>query len=81
MLDEPAIIYGNSLGGALAIKYALHRPALVRSLVLVSPAGALLPDAEWEALVKTFNVTSPLEARRFLAPLYHRPPWFLALRA
>ena len=81
VLDEPAIIYGNSLGGALAIKYALHRPALVRSLVLVSPAGALLPDAEWEALVKTFNVTSPLEARRFLARLYHRPPWFLALVA
>ena len=26
VLDEPAIIYGNSLGGALAIKYALHRP-------------------------------------------------------
>ena len=81
VLDEPAIIYGNSLGGALAIKYALHRPALVRSLVLVSPAGALLPDAEWEALVKTFDVTSPQEARRFLERLYHRPPWFLALLA
>lgn len=81
VLDEPAIIYGNSLGGALAIKYALHRPALVSSLVLVSPAGALLPTGDWDALVKTFDVNSPREARRFLERLYHRPPWFLALVA
>jgi pimeloyl-ACP methyl ester carboxylesterase len=81
VLHEPAIIYGNSLGGALAIKYALQRPELVRALALVSPAGALLPDDEWRALVATFDVNTPLEARRFLEKLYHRPPWFLALLA
>lgn len=81
VLDEPAIIYGNSLGGALAIKYALHRPERVRALVLVSPAGAVLPDADWQALVAAFDVTSPRAARRFLEKLYHRPPWFLPLLA
>jgi pimeloyl-ACP methyl ester carboxylesterase len=78
---EPAIIYGNSLGGALAIKYALRRPAQVRALVLVSPAGALLPDDEWRDLVATFRVTGRRDARRFLDRLYHRPPWFLGLLA
>lgn len=81
VLDEPAIVYGSSLGGGIAIKYALEHPALVRALILVSPAGAPLPDDEWQALVKTFHVRSPREARAFLERLYHRPPWFLALLA
>jgi pimeloyl-ACP methyl ester carboxylesterase len=81
VLDEPAIVYGSSLGGGIAIKYALERPALVRALILVSPAGALLPDDDWAALVKTFHVQTPREARAFLERLYHRPPWFLALLA
>jgi pimeloyl-ACP methyl ester carboxylesterase len=81
VLDEPAIVYGNSLGGAVAIKYALARPEWVRALVLVSPAGALLPDDEWKALVRTFDVPGRREAHAFLARLYHRPPWFLALLA
>lgn len=81
VLDEPAVVYGNSLGGALAIKYALSRPERVRALVLVSPAGAALPETDWSALLASFDVTTPLEARRFLAKLYHRPPWFLAVVA
>jgi pimeloyl-ACP methyl ester carboxylesterase len=81
VLDEPAVVYGTSLGGGIAIKYALERPARVRALILVSPAGAPLPDDEWEALVKTFHVESPSDARAFLERLYHRPPWFLALLA
>jgi pimeloyl-ACP methyl ester carboxylesterase len=81
VLDEPAIIYGSSLGGALAIKYALLRPQRVKALVLVSPAGALLPDDEWRDLVAAFHVPGPREARRFLERLYHRPPWFLSLLA
>jgi pimeloyl-ACP methyl ester carboxylesterase len=81
VLDEPAIVYGSSLGGGIAIKYALERPALVRALILVSPAGAALPDDDWAALVKAFHVESPREARAFLERLYHRPPWFLALLA
>ncbi len=81
VLDEPAIVYGNSLGGALAIKYALARPERVRALVLVSPAGAALPETDWNALLASFDVATPLEARRFLDKLYHRPPWFLAVVA
>ncbi|HTY71540.1 MAG TPA: alpha/beta hydrolase [Actinomycetes bacterium] len=37
----PVHLFGNSLGGAVAVRLAARRPDLVRSLVLVSPA---LPD-------------------------------------
>ncbi|MFE0151991.1 alpha/beta fold hydrolase [Nonomuraea sp. NPDC059007] len=43
LLEElgPAHLFGNSLGGAVAVRVAALRPDLVRSLTLVSPA---LPD-------------------------------------
>jgi pimeloyl-ACP methyl ester carboxylesterase len=37
----PAHLFGNSMGGAIAVKVAATRPELVRSLTLISPA---LPD-------------------------------------
>lgn len=37
----PAHLFGNSLGGAIAVRIAATRPDLVRSLTLISPA---LPD-------------------------------------
>ncbi|MGR6914735.1 alpha/beta fold hydrolase [[Actinomadura] parvosata] len=37
----PAHLFGNSLGGAVAVRVAAVRPELVRSLTLISPA---LPD-------------------------------------
>lgn len=81
VLDEPAVVYGNSLGGAVAIKYALRRPDRVKKLVLVSPAGAPLPEDEWKDLVASFHVPTHKEALVFLQRLYHRPPWFLAILA
>lgn len=43
LLEEtgPAHLFGNSMGGAVAVRVAAIRPDLVRSLVLISPA---LPD-------------------------------------
>ncbi|MFY0537342.1 alpha/beta fold hydrolase [Nannocystis pusilla] len=43
VLDQPALILGNSMGGLVAIRYALARPHMVRGLALVSPGGAPLP--------------------------------------
>jgi len=37
-LDEPAVVVGHSLGGAVALAAAVRRPDLVRSLVLEDPA-------------------------------------------
>ena len=81
VVDEPAIIYGNSLGGAVALTYAARRPECVRGLVLVSPAGARLLEDEWKQVRETFDVRDRRSAQRFLERIYHRPPWFLALVA
>jgi pimeloyl-ACP methyl ester carboxylesterase len=37
-LDDPAVVVGHSLGGAVALTAAVQRPDLVRSLVLEDPA-------------------------------------------
>ncbi|HFE45180.1 MAG TPA: alpha/beta fold hydrolase [Nannocystis exedens] len=78
-LDEPAIFVGNSLGGTMAIRYAHLHPEQVAGLVLVSPAGAPLPDATNRELLELFRIRSHRDAYRLLSRLYHRPPWYRAL--
>jgi pimeloyl-ACP methyl ester carboxylesterase len=78
---EPAILVGNSLGGAVALTYTLANPQKVRALVLVSPAGAHATEEEWTGLRATFSLESTAAARAFIERLYHRPPWIVRLLA
>src|SRR5690349_4225165 len=77
LVDEPMILVGNSLGGALGIRYAVEHPDRVLALVLTSPAGARIPDDEWRALVRAFRIESSAQARQLLLHLYHRAPWWV----
>lgn len=82
LIDERdgAVVLGNSLGGATALRYALTRPARVRRLILNSPAGAPLDELEVAALRGRFGVKDRHDARRFLGELMHSPPlYFRAL--
>jgi pimeloyl-ACP methyl ester carboxylesterase len=81
LVDEPMIIVGSSLGGALALRYAIERPERVAALALVSPAAARTTHEEWEQLRDTFDVGSAAAAFRLLGRLYHRTPWFAPLVA
>lgn len=81
VVDEPVVLVGNSLGGAVALNYAISHPARVRALVLVSPAGAHSSAEEWDELKRTFSLGSRKEARAFIDRLYHRPPWITHLIA
>jgi pimeloyl-ACP methyl ester carboxylesterase len=72
-LDEPAILYGNSLGGLLALRFALDRPALVCGLYLASPAGAASTAEELAAMRRLLNLGSHGEALRFLDAVFHDP--------
>ena len=81
LLDEPAIVLGNSLGGAVAVRYALSSPRKVKALVLVSPAGAHCDEDEWRELKRLFAMTSRADAATFFRRVYHEPPWFLSLVA
>jgi pimeloyl-ACP methyl ester carboxylesterase len=77
----PAVVVGNSLGGAVALRYAIDEPAGVRGLVLASPAGAHASEREWAELRRTFTLASRADARAFLDRLYNRPPWLTHLFA
>jgi len=78
-LEEPAIIFGNSLGGAMAVRYALASPQRVRGLILSSPAGAPMDPDERRAVVRSFTVGNLREATDLLGRLYNRAPWFAPL--
>lgn len=80
-LGEPVVLVGNSMGGALALGYAAARPDRVRALVLLSPAGAPSTEEEWADLERTFAMKTRADAARFIARLYHRAPWMMALLA
>lgn len=58
ILDEPAIVLGNSLGGLVAIRAALHEPEKVLGLVLASPGGAPMSEDELEQLLSNFRLNS-----------------------
>ncbi len=75
LVGEPAIIVGNSLGGATAMRHALARPELVRGLVLISPAGAPVDDDDTAALRRAFDLRTADDAVRFLDRIcVRRPP-------
>jgi pimeloyl-ACP methyl ester carboxylesterase len=74
VVGEPALVVGNSLGGAMSVNLAAEYPQWVKSLALVAPAGAELPEAALTALLGSFTVRSAAEARAFTRKLFHRPP-------
>jgi pimeloyl-ACP methyl ester carboxylesterase len=73
-LDEPAIVFGNSLGGFTALRFALSRPHRVRGLFLASPAGAPSSPEELESLVSTLRVETHADAVRFFETVLHERP-------
>ncbi|MDA0562987.1 alpha/beta hydrolase [Streptomonospora sp. S1-112] len=70
--DGPVHLVGNSLGGAVAVRVAAQRPALVRSLTLISPA---LPDL-WPRLVpyQMAGALVPGVGRAVFTLVQRRPP-------
>ena len=69
LVDQPAVLVGNSLGGHVALKIALTRPDVVRGLVLVGSSG--LFERSFEKDVQH----SPSHAwlRKKIEALFHDP--------
>jgi len=72
VIDEPAVLFGNSMGGIAAVHYALARPERVRGLILCSPSGAAMDDAELRRFVGTFALDSHDAALQFVDRLFSR---------
>lgn len=73
---EGAIVVGNSLGGAAAVRLARHRPDLVRGLYLVAPGGAAMDEEELSRFLERFALRTHGDALRFVDDLFHRPHRF-----
>lgn len=82
LLDEPAYVLGNSMGGLVAVRLALAHPDRVRALLLLSPAGAPLDEGSLSRLQRLFRVGTHAEALVFVDRLLgpaHRLRTLIAL--
>jgi len=71
VLGEPAVIFGNSVGGYAALRYAIARPDRVRGLFLASPSGAPSTKEEIDRLLGVLRIRSHADAMRFLDLAVH----------
>ena len=72
-VGEPAVLIGNSLGGALSLHAAAAAPERVRAVVGLSPAGAPLLESDRESVRDAFR-GDLLAAQEMPRRLYRRPP-------
>lgn len=69
LTPQPSLLFGNSLGGYAAIRFALARPERVRALLLASPGGAEMSDAEVVQLRARFRLENHGQALAFIDAL------------
>ena len=67
--EESIALFGTSLGGGFALRFASKYPELVSQLVLVSPAGAPLTATHVDSIRRLFTF-SPREGARPSSRLY-----------
>lgn len=72
--DGPLTVFGSSLGGLVALRYALARPDRVRALIVASPAGAAMDDAALAAFRALFAMRGHADGLAFVARTFAKPP-------
>jgi pimeloyl-ACP methyl ester carboxylesterase len=73
VITEPVALFGNSMGGYAATRYAIERPENVRALVLASPAGAHTSPKHLDELRATFSLDDHRKALEFIDRLLAKP--------
>jgi pimeloyl-ACP methyl ester carboxylesterase len=73
VLDEPAVLFGNSMGGIGAMHYAFVRPERVSGVILCSPSGAAMDKDELASFLRLFQIRSHSEALSFLDRVLAEP--------
>ncbi|MEL6341843.1 MAG: alpha/beta hydrolase [Myxococcota bacterium] len=62
---EPVVLYGNSLGGYGAIRYAHRSPERVAALIVNSPGGGALRSLSMQDYLRRFDVSTHQQAVDF----------------
>lgn len=73
VIDESVVLFGLSMGGAVAVRYALSRRDRVRGLMLCSPGGAAMDDRALARLQKSFRIDRHADALAFVDRLFAKP--------
>jgi len=73
LLTEPAIVFGNSMGGIAAVRFAAERPERVLGLMLAAPGGAPMDSDEIAEFIQAFELSNHGKALDFVDKLFHRP--------
>lgn len=79
--DEKAIIFGNSMGGGIALKYAIEHPERVRALSLNSPGGAYMTPDGWYTFMNRFRVKNRIDAINFMKNITAEPSLIISVLA
>jgi len=74
--EEPIVVFGNSLGGGMALRHAIDHPERVAALILSSPAGAPFDSRALPSFLRRFELKDSAEALEFLSLMYHDVPWY-----
>jgi len=85
IVTEPHIVYGNSLGGYVAVRMALKHPKLCKGLILVSPAGTPVTQQALQATLDRFALHDRRSTRAFVDacmanPSRYRPLLMVGVR-
>ncbi len=75
--DRTVTLAGISLGGWMAVRFALERPDLVGRMVLVDAAG--YEHQDWDRIQSLVEVDSLEDVDRLYGALFHRTPLLLSL--
>lgn len=75
LLTDPAVIFGSSMGGFAAVRYAAEYPHKVRGLVLCSPGGAMMDEATLRSFLEGFRIANHEQALEFVDRFMARRSW------
>lgn len=75
--DKKFVLVGNSLGGALCLRFSLNHPHRVERMVVSSPAGGFESEDEWQSFREGVQFKTLKDSQSFMKRLYHRHPFYL----
>jgi len=76
LIDEPVVLFGNSMGGQTAIQFAVRHPEWVARLVVSAPFGVPLDSEDLQAWLKRFYVDGHDDGIRVIGQTFARKFWW-----